>query len=139
MNPYLYFDSLDLKSGYLKIALKNIETDREIILWDTIVMFKKEKEYPLKNATISISKIDKHYLKLNSNELVLGLFLEAKEHPNINFNQNFINLEAGEEKLIFVDGDLTDLDLSNISFYSVYNLQTAARAHNLNSRQKISP
>ena len=139
MNPYLYFDSLDLKSGYLKIALKNIETYREIILWDTIVMFKKEKEYPLKNATISISKIDKHYLKLNSNELVLGLFLEAKEHPNINFNQNFINLEAGEEKLIFVDGDLTDLDLSNISFYSVYNLQTAARAQNLNSRQKISP
>jgi len=122
MNPYLYFDSLDLKSGYLKIAIKNIENNSEIILMDTIVLFKKEKEYPLKQATISIAKIDNYHLKVNSNELVLGLFIECKQYPNINFNQNFINIEAGEEKIISVDTDTVELDLSTVKLYSVYDL-----------------
>jgi hypothetical protein len=89
---------------------------------DTIVLFKKEKEYPLKQATISISKIDSYHLKVKSNELVLGLFIECKQYPNINFNQNFINIEAGEEKIISVDTDTVELDLSTVKLYSVYDL-----------------
>jgi hypothetical protein len=64
MNPYLYFDSLDLKKGYFKIEIKSTEAKDESIVWDTILLPNKEKEYALKKPTITITKIDEHHLKL---------------------------------------------------------------------------
>jgi beta-mannosidase len=127
MNPYLYFDSLDLKKGYFKIEIKSTEAKDESIVWDTILLPNKEKEYVLKKPTITITKIDEHHLKLKANELVLGLFIEYKGNPKIKFNQNFINLEAGVEKVISLESDSTEIDLSSILIYSIYDLQVKAR------------
>ena len=66
-------------------------------------------------------------MKLFANELVLGLFIEFKGNPKIKFNQNFINLEAGVEKVISLESDSTEIDLSSILIYSIYDLQVKAR------------
>jgi beta-mannosidase len=127
MNPYLYFDSLNLKQGYLIITLKNIETFEESIIWDTLVILKKEKQYELKKPTFSITKIDEHHIKITANQLVLGLFIENNGNPKIKCNQNFINLEAGEAQLITFDSDISEVEMSSFYFFSVYDLLQAGQ------------
>jgi len=127
MNPYLYFDSLTSKDTYIKISFKNIESKNDLIVWDTLLLLKKEKDYSLNKPTIIISKVDEHHLKISSNELVIGLHIESKANPHLKFDQNFITLEAGEERVIAVLNDETELDLSRIVFYSLYNLQAEAK------------
>jgi hypothetical protein len=55
------------------------------------------------------------------------LYIEYKGNPKIKFNQNFINLEAGVEKVISLESDSTEIDLSSILIYSIYDLQVKAR------------
>jgi hypothetical protein len=43
LNPYLYYDSLTIKDAYLTISFKNIKPHNESIVWDTILLLKKEK------------------------------------------------------------------------------------------------
>ena len=117
------FDSLNSKNHYFKLELVNEQKGVNKILWDTLLFIQKEKEVSLKKPTIQLVKIDEHHLKITSNVLVLGLLLECKGNQKLSFNQNFINIEAGEEQIIAVEHDETELDLSSISFYSIYDLQ----------------
>lgn len=127
LNPYLYYDSLTIKDAYLTISFKNIKPHNESIVWDTILLLKKEKDYSLNKPIIKVAKIDEHHLKISSNELVIGLFLESKINPKLKFNQNFITIEAGQERVISVLNDETERDLSGIVFYSLYDLQAESK------------
>jgi beta-mannosidase len=127
LNPYLYCDSLTIKDAYVTILFKNIKPHNESIVWDTILLLKKEKDYSLNKPTIKVSKIDEHHLKISSNELAIGLFLESKINPKLKFNQNFITIEAGQERVISVLNDETEIDLSGIVFYSLYDLQAESK------------
>jgi beta-mannosidase len=120
-------DSLNSKEHYFKLELVNIQKHKNKILWDTLLFIQKEKEVSLKKPTIQLVKIDEHHIKITSNTLVLGLLLACKGSQKLNFNQNFINIEAGEEQIIAVEHDETELDLSSISFYSIYDLQVKKR------------
>lgn len=122
INPNEYIDTLVLKDKYLKISLKKIAANNELILWDTLLLLNKEKNYNLKKPTVIISKIDSHHLKISSSELVIGLYLESHEHAAIKLNQNFINLEAGEEKVIYVESEINDTDLNHLKYFSIFDL-----------------
>jgi beta-mannosidase len=116
-------DSLNNKKHYFKLELVNEQKGENKILWDTLLFIQKEKEVSLKKPIIQLVKIDEYHIKITSNVLVLGLFLECKDNQKLNFNQNFINLEAGEEQIITLEHHETEIDLSSIRFYSIYDLQ----------------
>ncbi len=124
MNPYMYFDTLELKQTYLKIAVKKIETHNEITLWDTLIMPVREKEMSLSKPNILLTKVDEHHLKITANTLVLGLFIDVD--AKLKFNHNFINIENGIERMISFEGDVSELDLSKFRLYSVYDLQSGS-------------
>jgi beta-mannosidase len=123
INPYLYFDSLSLKNAYVKLSLKAGLDLKELVMWDTIILLKKEKDYWLTKPDIKLTLIDNHHIKIVSNAFVMGLYLECKENSTIKFNQNFFHLEAGEEKVISLNHQENEIDLSNIFYYSVFDLQ----------------
>lgn len=123
INPFLHFDSLALKKNYLTISLKNSESGKDVIIWDTLIFLQNEKEITLQKPVIALSKIDASHLKISATTLVLGLFMESTANHDLKFNQNFIHLEAGREKIISVDSYGNEIDLSKIFLYSLYDLQ----------------
>lgn len=121
INPCLYFDSLSLKKNYLKIEVKN-NFEPAASIWDTLIIFGKEKDFELNKPTILMSKMDESHLKIYSNTLVLGLFLESDD-PTIEFNQNFINVEGASIKIISFEHEGNDIDLSKLHLNSIYDLE----------------
>lgn len=120
-----FMEKLNVKNGaplYLSIHFYKGNKDAEQLVFDTLITLQNEKEYITRKPDIKTSLIDSNHLKISSNELVLGLFLECRKQ-NVKFNQNFINIEPGKEKIISFESSGGAIDLSEIKFYSLYDLQ----------------
>jgi beta-mannosidase len=124
INPIIYFDSLALKSGFLKITLIDTNNKNAKPIFDTLILLKKEKEIKLLKPLFSFAKIDNHHLKITANTLVIGLEIECLNNNSVKFNHNFFNLESGIEKLISFEGDLSEKDIKELKLTSIYDLQT---------------
>jgi len=125
--PKLLFDSLILSNYYIKLELTNLATNKAQIIWDTLIFLQKEKELQINKPEITITKIDKQHLKISTNTLVVALFLEDPNGAELSFDTNFINIEAGHEKIISVRSKENDFELSKIRFYSLYDLKNQKR------------
>jgi len=122
LNPYLFFDSTIVKKGYINIAIKESMVS-ESLIWDTILFIAKEKELSFKKPQIQFNKVDGNHLKIKSDVLVGGLFLTYSGDEKIEFNQNFLTLEAGVEKIISLDSSKLSWQIDKINFQSFYDLK----------------
>jgi beta-mannosidase len=120
INPTLYFDSLALRKNYLKVELKS-NSQQALAIWDTLIIQGKEKDIEFKKPTILLSKIDDTHLRIYANTLVWGLYIESKD-PTIRFNQNFINIEGANEKIISFEREKNEIDLYELNYQSVFDI-----------------
>jgi beta-mannosidase len=122
IEPFVYFDSTQVKNGYLKLQLKP-KAEHETTVLDTLIFIQKEKEIVWKKPVLKFTKIDQQHLQIISNVLVCGVYLTYSGGEKCVFNQNFLSLEAGVAKIISVQADQDEWQVKNISYQSIYNLQ----------------
>jgi beta-mannosidase len=121
INLHAYFDSTQLKAGYVKLDIHGSNLQEPIL--DTIIFITKEKDLAIKKPLIRFVKLDQTHLKISSDVLVSGLFLSYMDDDETEFNQNFLTIEPGIDKIITLKTNNHLWQAEKIKYLSVYDLK----------------